>query len=178
VYVWRAPPGPFPQPQCEGKHYEFERAWPDVNCYTTTPVQGNKRATYKFFIHFLFRHLKPHLRNQYGPHSMTFSSPQDEFDYTLAQHVAITFVPAFSGTLSFMGSSCIVRVKYRILFALCLCDLINSPVFVFSCLPIPQRTPGEWGAMGHKASCNAQFCFCTFWDYRELLQCRSGFESL
>jgi hypothetical protein len=102
---------------------------------------------------------------------MTSSSPQDESDYTLAQQVVITLVPAFSGTLSLMGSSCIIWmlmkenrkklkiVKYRILFALCLCDLITSLVFVFWSLPIPKGTPGVWGAMGNKTSCNAQGFF-------------------
>jgi hypothetical protein len=88
---------------------------------------------------------------------MTSSSPQDESDYTLAQQVAITLVPAFSGTLSFLGSSCIIwlllkdnrkklkSVKHRILFALCFTDLINSLVFVFWSLPVPKDTPAVYG---------------------------------
>jgi hypothetical protein len=47
-------------------------------------------------------------------------------------------------------------VKYRFLFALCLCDVFNSLTFVFWSLPIPKGTPGVWGAMGNKASCSAQ----------------------
>jgi hypothetical protein len=105
---------------------------------------------------------------------MTSSSPQDESDYTLAQQVAITLVPAFSGTLSFLGSSCIIwlllkdnrkklkSVKHRILFALCFTDLINSLVFVFWSLPVPKDTPGVWGALGNKASCDAQAVFIHF----------------
>jgi hypothetical protein len=53
-------------------------------------------------------------------------------------------------------------VKYRILFALCLCDLVNSLVFVLWSLPIPKGTPGVWGAMGNKASCDAQGVFFQF----------------
>jgi hypothetical protein len=105
---------------------------------------------------------------------MSSSSPQDESDFTLAQQVAITIVPAFSGTLSFLGSSCIIwllmsenrkklkSVKYRILFALCFTDLINSLVFVFWSLPIPKGTPGVWGALGTKATCDAQAVFIHF----------------
>jgi hypothetical protein len=106
--------------------------------------------------------------------SMSSSSPQDESDYTLAQQVAITLVPAFAGTLSILGSSCIIwmlfaenrkklkNVKYRFLFALCLCDVVNSLWFVFFSLPIPKDTPGVWGAMGNYASCNAQGFFLQF----------------
>jgi hypothetical protein len=102
---------------------------------------------------------------------MSSSSPQDESDLTLAQQVAITLVPAFSGTLSILGSSCIIwmllqnnrkklnSVKYRFLFALCWCDVVNSLCFVFFSLPIPKDTPGVWGAMGNYASCNAQGFF-------------------
>jgi hypothetical protein len=105
---------------------------------------------------------------------MASSSPRDESNYTLAQQVAITLVPAFSGTLSFLGSSCIIwlllsenrkklkNVKHRFLFALCLCDLINSLVFIFWSLPIPKGTPSVWGAMGNKASCDAQAAFIHF----------------
>jgi hypothetical protein len=105
---------------------------------------------------------------------MSSSSPQDESDYTLAQQVAITLVPAFAGTLSIIGSSCIMwlilaenrkklkSVKYRIIFALCLCDVINSLWFVFYSLPIPKGTPGVWGAMGNYASCNAMGFFLQF----------------
>jgi glycosyltransferase A (GT-A) superfamily protein (DUF2064 family) len=46
---------------------------------------------------------------------MPSSSPQDESDFTLAQQVAIALAqvaivlaPAFSGTLSLLGSSCII----------------------------------------------------------------------
>jgi hypothetical protein len=105
---------------------------------------------------------------------MSSSSPQDESDYTLAQQVAITLVPAFSGTLLIIGSSCIIwmllaekrkklkSVKYRFLFALCLCDVVNSLWFAFFSLPIPKDTPGVWGAMGNYASCNAQGFFLQF----------------
>jgi hypothetical protein len=105
---------------------------------------------------------------------MSTSSPQDESDYTLAQQVAITLVPAFSGTLSILGSSCIIwmllqnnrkklkSVKYRFLFALCLSDVIYSLWLAPFALPIPKGTPGVWGAMGNYASCNAQGFFLQF----------------
>jgi hypothetical protein len=100
--------------------------------------------------------------------SMSSYPQQDESDFTLAQQVAITLAPAISGTLSILGSSCIMwmllaenrkklkSVKYRFLFALCVCDIINSLWFVFWSLPIPKDTPGVWGAMGNYESCNAQ----------------------
>jgi hypothetical protein len=103
---------------------------------------------------------------------MTSPSPQDESDFTLAQQVAITLVPAFTGTLSILGSCCIMwmllaeknrkklkSVKYRIIFGLCLSDVVNSLCFVLFSLPIPRGTPGVWGAMGNYASCNAQGFF-------------------
>jgi hypothetical protein len=102
---------------------------------------------------------------------MSSSSPQDKSDFTLAQQVAITLVPAFMGTLSILGSSCIIvmllakdrkklkSVKYRFLFALCCSDIFNSLVFLPYSLPIPKGTPGVWGAMGNKASCDAQGAF-------------------
>jgi hypothetical protein len=105
---------------------------------------------------------------------MSSSSPQDESDFTLAQQVVITLVPAFTGSLSILGSSCIIwmllvenrkklkSVKYRFLFALCLSDIINSLWFVFYSLPIPKGTPGVWGAMGNNTSCNAQGFFIQF----------------
>jgi hypothetical protein len=105
---------------------------------------------------------------------MPSPSPHDESDFTLAQQVAITLVPAFTGTLSILGSGCIIcmllaknreklkSVKYRFLFALCCCDIWNSLVFVFWSLPIPEGTPGVWGAMGNKASCDAQGVFFQF----------------
>jgi hypothetical protein len=106
--------------------------------------------------------------------SMSSSSPQDESDFTLAQQVAITLVPAFSGTLSIIGSTSIMwmlmaenwkklkNVKYRIIFALCLSDVINSLWFVFFSLPIPKGTPGVWGAMGNYTSCNVMGFFLQF----------------
>jgi hypothetical protein len=105
---------------------------------------------------------------------MSSSSPQDESDFTLAQQVAITVAPAFSGTLSILGSSCIIwmllaekrkklkSVKYRILFALCLSDIVNSLWYVVWSLPVPKGAPGVWGAMGNYASCNAQGFFIQF----------------
>jgi hypothetical protein len=105
---------------------------------------------------------------------MPSSSSQDESDYTLAQQVAITLVPAFSGTLSILGSSCIIwmllqnsqkklkSVKYRFLFVLCLSDIVYSLWLVPFALPIPKGTPGVWGAMGNYASCNAQGFFLQF----------------
>jgi hypothetical protein len=105
---------------------------------------------------------------------MPSSSPRDESNFTLAQQVFITLVPAFTGTLSIVGSSCIIwmllqenrkklkSVKYRFLFALCCSDIWNSLVFVFWSLPIPKGTPGVWGAMGNKASCDAQGVFIQF----------------
>jgi hypothetical protein len=105
---------------------------------------------------------------------MSSSSPQDESDFTLAQQVAITLASAFSGTLSILGSSCIIwmllaekrkklkNVKYRFLFALCLSDIVNSLWYVVWSLPIPKGTPGVWGAMGNYTSCNAQGFFFQF----------------
>ena len=122
---------------------------------------------------------------------MTSSSPQDESDYTLAQQVVITLVPAFSGTLSILGSSCIIcmllqnnriklkSVKYRFLFLLCLNDIVYSLWLVPFALPIPKGTPGVWGAMTREQSVLQRPGFLhSSWDSRELLQLRSVFVLL
>lgn len=101
------------------------------------------------------------------------SSPQDESDFTLAQQVVISIVPAITGSLSLLGSSCIIwmilteprklkSVKYRFLFCLCISDVINSGWFIMFAPPIPKGTPGVWGAVGNYSSCNAQGFFFQF----------------
>ena len=98
----------------------------------------------------------------------SLESLQDESSFTRPQQAAITIAPAVSSFLSILGSVTILRmistdwkrkirkVKYRILMALSLSDIVNSSVFFVWSLPIPKDTPGVWGAIGNKATCDAQ----------------------
>ena len=85
---------------------------------------------------------------------------------SLPQQVALTIAPALTGVLSFCGSLFIIQmivmgkkwkhVKYRILLGVSLSDIVSSLVFVFWSLPIPEGTPGIWGAIGNKRTCDFQ----------------------
>eukprot|EP00977_Amphora_coffeiformis_P021809 scaffold9945_cov182-Amphora_coffeaeformis.AAC.1 len=103
------------------------------------------------------------------------ASRQDESNFSLTEQVLIVILPAFTGTLSIMGSSCIIwmllqrnfkllklSVKYRFLFALSIADIINSSWFLYWSGPIPEGTPGVWGAMGNQTTCNVQGWFLQF----------------
>jgi hypothetical protein len=75
--------------------------------------------------------------------------------YTLAQQVALTIVTSLTAALSIAGSTAIVYVIYvdhrkkkvspnaknRLLLGLCLSDILNSLVYVFWSLAIPEGTP-------------------------------------
>jgi hypothetical protein len=85
----------------------------------------------------------------------------------LAQSVSLKVVAAVSGTLSALGSLAIVwmvlttrpegrTVKFRILLGICVSDVVNSMVYMVWSLPIPRDTPGVWGAMGNKQTCDFQ----------------------
>lgn len=90
---------------------------------------------------------------------------------SFAEQVTLTIAPAVAGVLSIAGSSCIVyiiakdwentikSVKYRFLLALSIADIINSVSFVFWAPPIPEDTPGVWGAAGNRTTCNVSAYF-------------------
>jgi hypothetical protein len=75
--------------------------------------------------------------------------------YTLAQQVALTIGTSLTACLSIAGSTAIVyviyvdhrrkkashNVKNRLLLGLCLSDILNSLVYVFWALAIPEGTP-------------------------------------
>jgi hypothetical protein len=75
--------------------------------------------------------------------------------YTLAQQVSLTIVTSLAASLSIAGSTAIVyviyvdhrrkkashNVKNRLLLGLCLSDILNSLVYVFWSLAIPEGTP-------------------------------------
>jgi hypothetical protein len=75
--------------------------------------------------------------------------------YTLAQQVSLTIVTSLAASLSIAGSTAIVyviyvdhrrkkashNVKNRLLLGLCLSDILNSLVYVFWALAIPEGTP-------------------------------------
>lgn len=86
---------------------------------------------------------------------------------TREQEIALVVAPAITGALSLVGSSAIVlmmairrrqhqTVKYRFLLGICFYDIIQSTLFLVWSLPIPEGTPGVWGAMGNQATCNFQ----------------------
>uniref|UniRef100_A0A7S3P6Q5 G-protein coupled receptors family 1 profile domain-containing protein n=1 Tax=Amphora coffeiformis TaxID=265554 RepID=A0A7S3P6Q5_9STRA len=86
--------------------------------------------------------------------------------WTQPQQVALTIAPAVSGTLSVIGSTIISvmilnqgkwkNVRFRLLLCLCLADIMNSLVYVTFPFPIPDGTPGAWGAMGNQQTCTFQ----------------------
>uniref|UniRef100_A0A7S3PAJ0 G-protein coupled receptors family 1 profile domain-containing protein n=1 Tax=Amphora coffeiformis TaxID=265554 RepID=A0A7S3PAJ0_9STRA len=98
---------------------------------------------------------------------MSSSSLQDESSFLQWQQVAITLAAAISSVLSLTGSGVIAymaaqrrySVKYRLLLALSVADIINSTVFLLWPLPIPVDTPGVWGAVGNRQTCNMQGFF-------------------
>jgi hypothetical protein len=75
--------------------------------------------------------------------------------YTLGQQIAISIAPSLAGALSIAGSVAIVyviyldyrrkkpsqNVKNRFLLGLCLSDILNSLVYVFWAVAIPEGTP-------------------------------------
>jgi len=88
-----------------------------------------------------------------------------------AEQITLTFTPAVCSLVSFLGSGTILysisrdfsrklrSLKYRILAAICISDLINSSWYGLWALPIPRGSPGVWGAIGNTASCSAQGFF-------------------
>ena len=86
------------------------------------------------------------------------------------QQVAITLAAAISSLLSLTGSGVIAymaaqrrySIKYRLLLSLAVADIINSTVFLLWPLPIPAGTPGVWGAIGNRRTCNVQGFFLQF----------------
>src|SRR3569832_2478479 len=91
--------------------------------------------------------------------------------YTLALFVALTIAPAVTGTLSLLGSGSIIwvivrdmgkrlgSIKYRLLCGLSFWNLVNTLWYVVWSIPQPRGTPNIWGALGNKASCDAQGFF-------------------
>jgi hypothetical protein len=88
--------------------------------------------------------------------------------YTLAQQVSLTVATSLAAALSIAGSTAIVYVIYvdhrrkkaspnaknRLLLGLCLSDILNSLVYVFWSLAIPEGTPSGKLAV----------CCCIVWD--------------
>ena len=77
--------------------------------------------------------------------------------WLLVRSSSVTFSPESSSSLNFTESSS--RVLARILVGLCTADLINSILWIFWSLPIPQGTPGVWGALGNDATCRMSAFF-------------------
>lgn len=88
----------------------------------------------------------------------------DPFQRTKGQQIAIVNVARGSGSISFISSSVTIymilisEIKLgtpfrRIIFAMCVTDLLQSGCCIISTLTSPKDTPGIWGAMGNELSC-------------------------
>jgi hypothetical protein len=106
------------------------------------------------------------------------SSDDDSIGYAnismnKAQRVAIAIIPKVSGSISFICSSFMIYMILqsevglgtpfrRIIFIMCLVDIIQSSCAILSTLPIPSNSPGVWGGMGNTVTCDIQGFFFTF----------------
>lgn len=90
---------------------------------------------------------------------------KDPFHRTISQQVAIANVPRVTGGLSFFCSLILIismlqsDVKLgtpfrRIMFAMCVIDLLQSSTAAISTLSSPKGVPGIWGAHGTDATCS------------------------
>jgi hypothetical protein len=94
--------------------------------------------------------------------------------YTLGQQVSLTIGTALAAALSIAGSTAIVyvicvdhrrkkashNVKNRLLLGLCLSDILNSLVYVFWALAIPEGTPSGKLRSSLGAFCMYFKCVC------------------
>lgn len=85
-------------------------------------------------------------------------------DRSHAQKVAVATVPRITGSISFVSSAVMLYMILqsdiklgtpfrRLIFAMCIVDLLQSGVSMLSTLPSPIDTPGIWGAYGNTTSC-------------------------
>lgn len=84
---------------------------------------------------------------------------QRHMDLSVPKQIALAIMPKISAVLSFSGSSWIVveiatspqkrrKVYHRILISMSIYDLLESVWNFASTWPIPNGTPGVWGAVG------------------------------
>ena len=89
----------------------------------------------------------------------------DPFHRTISQQIAIATVPRITGGISFVCSLVLIisilqsDVKLgtpfrRIIFAMCVVDLLQSSTAVISTLSSPKGVPGIWGALGNDTTCS------------------------
>lgn len=90
-------------------------------------------------------------------------------DFTTNQK-AIAIAPKFTALASVFGSAFIIydiahnktRMTcsvHRLLLGMSVCDLLSSSWFFLTSWPIPEGTPGVYGAIGNQATCTAQGFF-------------------
>jgi hypothetical protein len=89
-----------------------------------------------------------------------------EFDSrTKAQQIAIAIIPKVTGSISFVCSSIMVHMILRseiklgspfrrLIFAMCIVDMLQSGTAALSTLSSPKDSPGIWGAYGNTTTCN------------------------
>jgi len=89
----------------------------------------------------------------------------DPFHRTEAQKIVIATIPKITGGISFLSSAVMIymilqsEIKLgtpfrRLIFAMCIVDLLQSGVALLSTLPSPVDTPGIWGAYGNEMTCS------------------------
>ncbi len=95
----------------------------------------------------------------------------DPFFRSSVQEMLLAILPKVTGTLSFISSSIIIfmilqsEIKLgtpfrRIIFAMCLVDILQSGTSALSTLSSPKGSPGIWGALGNDLTCSiAGFIF-------------------
>jgi hypothetical protein len=105
------------------------------------------------------------------------------FQRTKAQEMTIAIVPKFTGTISVLSSSVMVYMILRsdiklgtpfrrLIFAMCIIDIIQSGLAILSTWPSPHDTPGIWGALGNRTSCSITgFLFTYVSNVAQLYMC-------
>jgi hypothetical protein len=90
---------------------------------------------------------------------------------TASQQKTLAIFPHISGTLSLLGSLTILldiyqdrsykirQPYYRILLGMSLFDVLTSCSLILSTIPIPEGTPGVYGARGTTQTCTASGFF-------------------
>ncbi len=89
----------------------------------------------------------------------------DPFQRSEGQKIAIATIPKITGSISFLSSATMLymilqsEIKLgtpfrRLIFAMCIIDLLQSGTALLSTLPSPMDTPGIWGARGNTTSCS------------------------
>ena len=89
----------------------------------------------------------------------------DPYKRTKWQQMTIATTPRITGSISFIASTIMIYMILRsdikldtpfrrIIFAMCIVDLLQSSSVIVSTAASPKDTPGIWGAMGNTTTCD------------------------